>query len=124
MLDMLSDTTDLLLHPHYGTFLPNHKSLEYIGFILFSWGKIPLIFGEGRTKQNSSDCPATNGQPFDYLKLELYTPHLGHNPAIENILSELDHLCAEGYSIQISTNTKYCGKITRIKYYRSSLFNY
>ena len=124
MLDILSDTADLLLHPHYGTFLPNLKSLEYIGFVLFSWEKIPLIFGEGRTKQHSSDSPATNRRPFDHLKLELYTPHLGHDPAIENISSELDRLCAEGYSIQISTNTKHRGKITRIKYYRSGLFNY
>ena len=124
MLDILSDTADLSLHPHYGTFLPNLKSLEYIGFVSFSWEKIPLIFGEGRTKQHSSDSPATNRRPFDRLKLELYTPHLGHDPAIENISSELDHLCAEGYSIQILTNTKHHGKITRIKYYRSGLFNY
>jgi len=60
MLDILSDTADLSLHPDYGTFLPNLKSLEYIGFVMFSWEKISLIFGEGRMKQNSSDGPATN----------------------------------------------------------------
>ena len=60
MLDILSNTEDLSLHPDYGTFLPNLKSLEYTGFVMFSWEKIPLIFEEGRTKQNFSDSPATN----------------------------------------------------------------
>ena len=104
MLDLLADTAEISasLDDQDEPFLPNLRSLNYIGCATFLWECIPFIFGERRVKESgASEVPITNQRPFHCLTMELYSRN--SDPDLDpNVISELKRLrTEEGYEIQI-----------------------